>query len=147
MDNPLSYVASVYEAFHDEPEKLDEFFKLAEDATANRFDEASAIAMTELMKGHQNLVQGLSVFFPNANMTSPREAAQVRMHDAINFLKNLKERFESVNSHVYNSVVRILKKYENGKMLEKEMRKEVLDLVYYHEDLTGEFCRMFPPKP
>ncbi|ESQ34752.1 hypothetical protein EUTSA_v10009749mg [Eutrema salsugineum] len=133
MDNPLSYVASVYEAFHDEPEKLDEFFKLAEDATANRFDEASAIAMTELMKGHQNLVQGLSVFFPNANMTSPREAAQ--------------ERFESVNSHVYNSVVRILKKYENGKMLEKEMRKEVLDLVYYHEDLTGEFCRMFPPKP
>lgn len=37
-DEAISYIISVKETLHDEPEKYDEFFKLLLDVTSNRYD-------------------------------------------------------------------------------------------------------------
>ncbi|CAA7036722.1 unnamed protein product [Microthlaspi erraticum] len=122
MDNPLLYIASVYEAFDDEPGKFEEFLKLAGDATTaacNKNDKATAIvSMDQLMKGHENLLQGLGVFFPNAH----------RVSHATTFLDNVKKGFVDVQARcersVYDSVLSALVKHKNRKTSLEKMQQE-----------------------
>ncbi|CAE5958414.1 unnamed protein product [Arabidopsis arenosa] len=56
-------------------------------------------------------------------------------HDWENFMDMLKTRFRSLDTHVVESFLKIMILHNEGKMSEKEVKEEVVDLLYYHEDL------------
>ncbi|XP_010460202.1 PREDICTED: paired amphipathic helix protein Sin3-like 1 [Camelina sativa] len=75
MDNAVSYIYSVKEAFHDEPAKYAEFLKILDASRARRDDADSFIArMKELMKDQPELLLGLNVYLPAAKPTTPHKA-------------------------------------------------------------------------
>ncbi|AAF99723.1 putative transcription regulator Others family [Arabidopsis thaliana] len=171
LSDAHSYITAVKEAFHDEPTKYEEFIKLMNDIRDHGVDKASGIAkLTELIKGHPRLLRGLSFFFPQVNRdihheakrtiilkdkaTIPPEAAyrgakstytkikQIEP-DWENFMNMLKTRFRSLDTHVVESFLKIMIMYDEGKKSEKEVQEEVVDLLYYHEDLIDKFFRLF----
>ncbi|KAG7592793.1 Paired amphipathic helix superfamily [Arabidopsis thaliana x Arabidopsis arenosa] len=76
--NAPAYIASVKEAFHNEPEKYKEWINMLKDFRALRVDEASLIVKVEgLMKNHRNLLLGFSVYLSaGTKLTIPPEAEQ-----------------------------------------------------------------------
>ncbi|XP_019091040.1 PREDICTED: paired amphipathic helix protein Sin3-like 3 [Camelina sativa] len=76
MDDTVSYLTAVKEAFRVEPAKFKEFLKILNDFKNHRMYKDSGIArMTELIKGHPKLLLGLSVFLPKAKTTIPAAKA------------------------------------------------------------------------
>ncbi|KAG7593059.1 Paired amphipathic helix [Arabidopsis thaliana x Arabidopsis arenosa] len=128
MDDATSYLTAVKKAFHDEPAKYVELIKLLNDLSARRVDAASVIArVDELMKDHQNLLLGFSVFL-SANMS---------------FIRKLKARYQGVGSHVVDSVLQILRLCRVGNKSKSEAYQEVVELVQGHEDLVMELSEIF----
>ncbi|CAH8253417.1 unnamed protein product [Arabidopsis lyrata] len=64
-------------------------------------------------------------------------------HDWENFMNMLKTRFRSLDTHVVESFLKIMIMHNEGKKSEKEVQEEVVDLLYYHEDLIDKFFRYF----
>ncbi|XP_023632831.1 paired amphipathic helix protein Sin3-like 6 [Capsella rubella] len=128
MDDATSYLTAVKKAFHEEPAKYAQLIKLLNDFRARRVDTAIVIErVEELMKDHQNLLLGFSVFL------SPKA----------NFIRNLKARFQGDGSHVVNSVLQILRIYREGNKSNDEAYIEVIRLLQGHEDLVIEFSDIF----
>ncbi|CAD5313807.1 unnamed protein product [Arabidopsis thaliana] len=140
LSDAHSYITAVKEAFHDEPTKYEEFIKLMNDIRDHGVDKASGIAkLTELIKGHPRLLRGLSFFFPQSTYTKIKQIEP----DWENFMNMLKTRFRSLDTHVVESFLKIMIMYDEGKKSEKEVQEEVVDLLYYHEDLIDKFFRLF----
>ncbi|KAG7592818.1 Paired amphipathic helix [Arabidopsis thaliana x Arabidopsis arenosa] len=171
LSDAHSFIIAVKEAFHDEPTKYEEFIKLMLDIRDHSVDKATGIQkMTELIKGHPRLLRRLSFFFPQvkrsispkdnstihheAKATNPPEAEHcgakskytIRKRierDWENFMNMLKTRFRSLDTHVVESFLKIMIMHNEGKMSEKEVKEEVIDLLFYHEDLIDKFFRYF----
>ncbi|CAL9216139.1 unnamed protein product [Arabidopsis halleri] len=81
---------------------------------------------------------------PKARKTIGSEAEKPTHSDELNFMNKLKTRFQRIDTHVVGSFRSIMKMYEEGKKSVKDVHEEVYDLLYYHEDLIEDFCRIFP---
>ncbi|XP_010480642.1 PREDICTED: paired amphipathic helix protein Sin3-like 3 [Camelina sativa] len=128
MDDATSYLTAVKEALYDEPAKYAEIIKLLNDLRARRVDTASVIArVDELLKDHQNLLLGFSVFLSSKT----------------NFIRKLKARFQGDGSLVVNSVLQILRMYREGNKSKDDAYQEVFALLQGHEDLVMEFSEIF----
>ncbi|AAF99724.1 F17L21.4 [Arabidopsis thaliana] len=128
IEDATSYLNSVKRAFHDEPAKYEELLKLLNDIEARRVDAASFIAsVEELMKDHQTLLNGFSVFL----------SAEMK------FIRKLK----GDGSHVADSVLQILRMYSEGNKSKSEAFQEVVPLVQDHEDLVMELIKIIFSDP
>ncbi|KAG5385562.1 hypothetical protein IGI04_037032 [Brassica rapa subsp. trilocularis] len=166
-DDAHPYIASVKKAFCDEPGKYKEFLQILHAYSHLGKDVPSTTArMRELMKEHKKLFRGFRVFLPDHAKTtiilkvkstiSPPKAEHHRADDQSNskkrkrvefddtsFVDKLKIRFRSLDTHVVESFRRTMKKYEEGKKSKRKVYNKVLNLLYYHEDLTEDFTRYF----
>ncbi|AEE30799.1 putative transcription regulator Others family [Arabidopsis thaliana] len=132
IEDATSYLNSVKRAFHDEPAKYEELLKLLNDIEARRVDAASFIAsVEELMKDHQTLLNGFSVFL----------SAEMK------FIRKLKAKFQGDGSHVADSVLQILRMYSEGNKSKSEAFQEVVPLVQDHEDLVMELIKIIFSDP
>ncbi|XP_010462873.1 PREDICTED: paired amphipathic helix protein Sin3-like 3 [Camelina sativa] len=128
MDDATSYLTAVKEALSDEPAKYAEIIKLLNDLRARRVDTASVIArVEELLKDHQNLLLGFSVF----------------LSAKTNFIRKLKARFQGDGCHVVNSVLQILRMYREGNKSKDDAYQEVFVLLQGNDDLVMEFSEIF----
>lgn len=157
MDDAVSYLTAVKEAFHDEPAKFKEFLKLLNVIKAQRYEsfstpnlhnkthmrndshdtkslcrmyKDSGIArMTELIKGHPKLLLGLSVFLPEAkNITIPTKAnKRLGQSQTISSIKVSPE-LMTLNKPAYIASVREAFRNESAKR--KEWTKTMLDFKY-----------------
>ncbi|KAL1218967.1 Paired amphipathic helix protein Sin3-like 3 [Cardamine amara subsp. amara] len=161
QDEVLLYFNSVKNAFLDEPARYDEFIKVLNDLRNHRVEIASVLSRAEeLLKNHRDLLLGFSVFLPEGakltispevKRTMPSATAQQNKSyytkknraDAENFMNKLKKRFWSLDTHVVRSFRKIMQRFKEGKMSEKKAYKEVINILYYHEDLINEFSRLF----
>ncbi|KAG7655383.1 unnamed protein product [Arabidopsis thaliana] len=133
-DDAHSYIIAVKETFHDEPTKYQEFIKLLNGVCDHRVDKYSVIArVEELMKDHQDLLLGFSVFLPPVSVED--------------FINKLKTRFQSLDTHVVGAIRGLMKMFKDGKMSVKEVQEEVIDVLFYHEDLIEDFLRFFTKNP
>ncbi|AEE30496.1 putative transcription regulator Others family [Arabidopsis thaliana] len=133
-DDAHSYIIAVKETFHDEPTKYQEFIKLLNGVCDHRVDKYSVIArVEELMKDHQDLLLGFSVFLPPVSVED--------------FINKLKTRFQSLDTHVVGAIRGLMKMFKEGKMSVKEVQEEVIDVLFYHEDLIEDFLRFFTKNP
>ncbi|CAA0238988.1 unnamed protein product [Arabidopsis thaliana] len=133
-DDAHSYIIAVKETFHDEPTKYQEFIKLLNGVCDHRVDKYSVIArVEELMKDHQDLLLGFSVFLPPVSVED--------------FINKLKTRFQSLDTHVVGAIRGLMKMFKEGNMSVKEVQEEVIDVLFYHEDLIEDFLRFFTKNP
>ncbi|VVA92334.1 unnamed protein product [Arabis nemorensis] len=66
--------------------------------------------------------------------------------DSLDFINKLKTRFRTLDTHVVESFFKIMRKFREGKKSKKEVHREVVDLLYYHEDLIEDFSRFLTKK-
>ncbi|KAL0795410.1 hypothetical protein Bca101_066787 [Brassica carinata] len=166
-DDAHPYITSVRKAFRDEPGKYEEFLGILHDYKHLRYDVPSTTArMKELMKEHQKLYLGFKVFLPDhakttiilkvkrtipspkaehhdADQSNSNKRKRVESADGTSFMDKLKIRFRSLDTHVVESFRKTMKKYEEGKKSKRKVYNKILNLLYYHEDLTEEFTRYF----
>ncbi|KAF8086741.1 hypothetical protein N665_0613s0010 [Sinapis alba] len=166
LDDAHPYIASVRKAFCDEPGKHEEFLQILHDYMHLGKDVNSTIErMKELMKEHKELYLDFKFFLPDHAKTTivlkvkrtvpPPEAEhhgadqsysnkRKRVEsDETSFIDKLKIRFRSLDTHVVESFRKTMKKYEEGKKSKRKVYNKVLNLLYYHEDLTEDFTRYF----
>ncbi|EFH69595.1 predicted protein [Arabidopsis lyrata subsp. lyrata] len=134
LDDAVSFIDSVKEAFHDEPAKFHEFKALLNDVRDHRVDNASVIArMNELIRGYPKLLRGSRVFLPEAEITIPPKAEQrpesdgdqKKCADLENHMNKLETRLDTL---VFPTMTE--KTYEGRKSI-KELHEEV---VFLSED-------------
>ncbi|CAF1927982.1 unnamed protein product [Brassica napus] len=165
-DDAHPYIASVKKAFCDEPGKYKEFLQILHAYSHLGKDVPSTTArMRELMKEHKKLFRRFRVFLPDHAKTtiilkvkSTIPPPQAEHHgtaqsnskkrkrvefDDTSFVDKLKLRFRSLDTHVVESFRKTMKKYEEGKKSKRKVYNKVLNLLYYHEDLTEDFTRYF----
>ncbi|KAJ4916531.1 Paired amphipathic helix (PAH2) superfamily protein [Raphanus sativus] len=165
-DDAHPYIASVKKAFRGEPGKYEEFLKILHGYYHLGNGVTSTTAkMRELMKEDKKLYYGFKVFLPdNAKTTiilkvkSPHPPPEAKHHgfgqsysnkrkrveaDETSFMDKLKTRFRSLDTHVVESFRKTMKKYEEGRKSKRKVYNKVLNLLYYHEDLTEDFTRYF----
>ncbi|KAJ0257737.1 Paired amphipathic helix [Hirschfeldia incana] len=166
IDDAHPYIASVKKAFCDEPRKYEEFLWILHDYSHLGNDVPSTNArMKELMKEHKKLYLGFKVFLPDnakttiilkvksplpppeakhggADQSNSKKRKRVEA-DETSFMDKLKVRFRSLDTHVVESFRKTMKKYEEGKKSKRKVYNKVLNLLYYHEDLTEDFTRYF----
>ncbi|KAG7598150.1 Paired amphipathic helix [Arabidopsis suecica] len=146
VEDAHSYINTVKETFHDQPTKYVEFIKLLNGVRDLRVDKDSVVArVEELMKGHQDLLLGFNVFLSPEAKKAAR--TKKKLDAAKDFMNNLKTRFQRLDTHVVGEFRGIMKMYKEGKMSVKKVREEVIDVLFYHEDLIEDFLRFFEKKP
>ncbi|XP_024008021.1 uncharacterized protein LOC112084008 [Eutrema salsugineum] len=62
--------------------------------------------------------------------------------DEPSFMNKLKTRFRTLDTDLVESFREIMKKCKEGKKSQKDVHGEVVDLLYYHEDLLAHFSRL-----
>ncbi|EFH69592.1 hypothetical protein ARALYDRAFT_313265 [Arabidopsis lyrata subsp. lyrata] len=153
VEDAHSYINTVKETFHDQPTKYVEFVKLLNGVRELRVDKDSVVArVEELMKGHQDLLLGFNVFLsPEAKKAARTKKKLDAAKDFMNNLKNkfvhLQTRFQRLDTHVVGAFQGIMKMFKEGKMSVKEVREEVIDVLFYHEDLIEDFLKFLKKKP
>ncbi|CAH8312975.1 unnamed protein product [Eruca vesicaria subsp. sativa] len=165
-DDAHPYIASVKKAFSDEPGKYEEFLRILSDYKLGNDVTSTLARMKELMREHKKMYLDFKFFLPDhakttiklkvKNTTPPPETdhhgvnksycnkrKRVESSDDTSFMDKLKIRFRSLDTHVVNSFRKTMKKYEEGKKSKRKVYNKVLNLLYYHEDLTEDFTRYF----
>ncbi|KAA3455980.1 paired amphipathic helix protein Sin3-like 2 isoform X2 [Gossypium australe] len=138
MNEALTYVKEVKEMFQDQKEKYDMFLEVLKDFKAHRTDIVGVIArVTELFKGHNNLIYGFNTFLPKGyGITLDEDEAPqkktVEFDEAISF-----KRFQN-DEHVYKSFLDILNMYREPKD-RNEAYTEIASLFEDHPDLLYDF--------
>ncbi|CAN8313128.1 unnamed protein product [Cochlearia groenlandica] len=59
--------------------------------------------------------------------------------DGTSFMNKIKTRFCTIDTHVVDSFDGIMKEFKEGKKSKKMVHEEVVDLLYYHDDLLEDF--------
>ncbi|CAA7036139.1 unnamed protein product [Microthlaspi erraticum] len=129
--------------------------------------------LEEFIKEHPELLLGFNLFFPDdePKRTSPPEPSRTNLYEAKrtvppeardhhcvessctkrkhaetdgeSFMDKLKTRFRTLDTHVVESFIEIMEKFEEGEISKREVCDEVVDLLYYHEDLIEDFPKYF----
>ncbi|CAD5313810.1 unnamed protein product [Arabidopsis thaliana] len=149
IDDAVSYINTVKEAFHDEPAKYYEFFQLFYDIRL--VDVAGGITrVEELLKAHKNLLVRLNAFLPPEAQRilhlkiEQRAASDINKRKRVaSFIGKLKERFQGDDRHVYESFLEILTMYQEGNKSVNDLYQEVVALLEGHEDLVMGFADVF----
>ncbi|XP_010477745.1 PREDICTED: paired amphipathic helix protein Sin3-like 3 [Camelina sativa] len=142
-----SYLADVKQAFHDEPSKYQEFINILNGIRDLRVDKDSIVErVEELLEDHQDLLHGFHVFLPDEAKRNKHPHTKKKHADVEEFMNNLKTRFKSLDKDVVATFCVVMIRFKEGRMSVKELEEEVIDTLYYHEDLIEEFLRVFKKK-
>ncbi|XP_010460200.1 PREDICTED: paired amphipathic helix protein Sin3-like 3 [Camelina sativa] len=142
-----SYLSDVKEAFHDEPSKYQEFINILNGIRELSVDKDSIVErVEELLEDHQDLLHGFHVFLPDEAKRNKHPHTKKKHADVEEFMNNLKTRFKSLDKDVVATFCVVMTRFKEGRMSVKELQEEVIDTLYYHEDLIEEFLRVFKKK-
>ncbi|EOA38756.1 hypothetical protein CARUB_v10010939mg [Capsella rubella] len=147
INDAQSYLAAVKETFHDEPSKYAEFLKLLNGIRNQKVDKDVMVArVEELMEDHDDLLHGFNVFLPDEAKRIKNPHTNKIHADAEEFMNKLKTRFKTLDTEVVGSFRQIMEMFKEGKLSVKQAQEEVIDVLYYHEDLIEDFLTIFEKK-
>ncbi|CAH8392179.1 unnamed protein product [Eruca vesicaria subsp. sativa] len=145
------YLHTVMNRFHDNRETYDTVAKLLKDVRSARvrYTYCDVISkVTELFKGHRDLILGFNKFLPTGHkITLPKDQTQRRkpeFRDAIEFLNKVKARLQ--DERAFKSFLEILRTFQEKKKSITEVCHEVSFVLRCHPDLCADFTVFLPAR-
>jgi len=173
-ESALDFLDQVKLQFADNPKVYNQFLDIMKDFKSQAIDTPGVIArVTELFKGHRNLILGFNNFLPPGYkieypedqpapqmIPPPRppppapaslaqapppnmQRRQPEFDQARNYVKKIKMRF-ALQPLVYKSFLEILHTYHKEQHTIKDVYEQVANLFQDHPDLLEEFTQFLP---
>jgi paired amphipathic helix protein Sin3a len=167
VEDALAYLDQVKLKFKDQPNIYDRFLDIMKDFKAQTIDTPGVIArVSELFKGHDNLVLGFNTFLPpgykiemhhfTPQDKKERERIEATMKNkqqqtidfdqAISYVTKIKSRFND-QPDTYKAFLDILHTYQKEQTTIRKVYEQVAILFKDHADLLAEFTHFLPETP
>ena len=148
FENALEFLDQVKNQFQNQNQTYTQFLDVMKDFKLHKIDTPGVIIkVSELFKGHNNLIEGFNTFLPlGYKITVPVEQTnhkQPEFDHARGYVKKIKSRFAD-QPETYKQFLEILHAFHREQHTIKEVYGQVAQLFKDHSDLLDEFTQFLP---